>query len=66
MLRALKIPVLVISGGRDPWLSVSVKPGHSYRNTEYVHFPDGLHCPDVYGAAEGASVFNRARLLGGF
>lgn len=66
MLRALKIPVLVISGGRDPWLSVSVKPGHSYRNIEYVHFPDGLHCPDVYGAAEGASVFNRARLLGGF
>lgn len=63
MLGELKIPAVVVSGGRDPWMRVGVKPGHRYRNIEYVYFANGLHCPDVYGADAGRTVFEKARAL---
>lgn len=64
MLGELKVPAIVVSGGRDPWINVGVKPDHRYRNIEYVYFANGLHCPDIYGADAGRIVFEKARKLG--
>lgn len=63
MLGELKIPAVVVSGGRDPWMTVGVKPDHHYRNIAYMYFPNGLHCPDVNGGAAGRTVFEKARTL---
>lgn len=64
MLGELKIPAIVVSGGRDPWMHVGVKPDHGYRNIEYVYFANGLHCPDIYGVDAGHIMFDKARTLG--
>lgn len=64
MLGKLTIPAVVVSGGRDPWMRIGVKPNHRYRNIEYVYFANGLHCPDVYGTDAGRAVFEKARTLG--
>ncbi len=64
MLGELKIPAVVVSGGRDPWMTVGVKPDHRYRNIEYMYFAEGLHCPDVNGGAAGRAAFEKARKLG--
>ena len=61
MLGELKVPAIVVSGGRDPWIRVGVKSGHNYKNIDYVYYPDALHCPDIYGAKEGSAVFSKAR-----
>lgn len=64
MLGELKIPTIVVSGGKDPWMNVGVKPDHRYRNIEYVYFDNGLHCPDVNDSKIGRVVFEKARKLG--
>lgn len=63
MLGDLKVPTIVVSGGRDPWMKVGVKPDHRYRNIEFVYFANGLHCPDVNGGEAGRAVFDKARKL---
>ena len=57
MLGELKMPVMVVSGGQDPWMQVGVGPNHRYNNITYRYFPDALHCPDVYLPDVGKSVF---------
>ena len=63
MLGNLTMPAVIVSGGRDPWIHVGVKPGHQYSNVDYVYFADALHCPDIYDAAAGRTVFEKARKM---
>lgn len=59
----LKVPAMIVAGGRDPWFHVGVRPGHSYTNIDYVYFAEALHCPDIYNADAGRAVFEKARGL---
>lgn len=63
MLSNLKIPAVIVSGGRDPWIQVGVKPEHVPKNVNYIYYPSALHCPDIYGAEEGAKAFMMLRSL---
>ncbi len=45
-LANVKKPIIIISGGKDPWINVGVKPNHDYKNIEYVYGENWHHCPD--------------------
>lgn len=54
-------PIVIVSGGKDPWVRVGVQPDHKFTNIDYMYYPDGLHCPDRYEPKAGREVFNRLR-----
>ena len=45
-LANVKKPIIVISGGKDPWINVGVQPDHNYTNIEYIYDENWHHCPD--------------------
>lgn len=45
-LHNVEKPIIVISGGKDPWINVGVKPNHDYSNIEYIYGENWHHCPD--------------------
>lgn len=58
-------PIIVISGGKDPWINVGVKPDHTYTNIEYVYGENWHHCPDKDTPEATALVKQKlAQLLG--
>lgn len=61
MLHAIDKPTIVESGGRDPWVGVSVKPGHENTNIDFHFFPDNLHWTDLYEPEIGPIVFQRVK-----
>ncbi|MBI5117223.1 alpha/beta fold hydrolase [Candidatus Poribacteria bacterium] len=46
LLESLAIPIIYVTGGMDPWLSVSVQPDYKIKNGKYFFVPEGRHCPD--------------------
>ncbi len=46
MLETLKVPVVYISGGNDPWFAVCLEPGYKLKSGKYFYIPEGYHCPD--------------------
>ena len=42
----LAVPMIYVTGGMDPWLSVSLEPEHKIKNGTYFFVPDGRHCPE--------------------
>lgn len=63
MLGELTAPVMVISGGEDPWMQTGVGPDHGYDNITFRYYPEALHCPDVYLPEIGKAVFADFRAL---
>lgn len=61
MLSHVQDPIIIVSGGKDPWLRTGVMPDHNYKNIDYQFFPNGLHCPDRYEAEAGLKVFKTVR-----
>lgn len=61
MLSRVRDPIIIVSGGKDPWLGVGVEPDHTYKNIDYQFFPEGRHCPDRYEQEAGRAVFARVR-----
>lgn len=55
-LTNVKKPIIVISGGKDPWINVGVKPDHDYTNIEYVYDENWHHCPDKDTAEANLAV----------
>lgn len=55
-LANVKKPIIVISGGKDPWINVGVKPDHNYTNIEYIYDENWHHCPDKDTPAATALV----------
>ena len=54
-------PIVVVSGGQDPWVRVGIQPNHTFTNIDFMYYPDGLHCPDRYEPEAGRDVFERLR-----
>ncbi len=42
----LRVPMVYVTGGMDPWLSVSLEPDYKIERGEYFFVPDGRHCPE--------------------
>ena len=61
MLAQLSIPITVVSGGRDPWIHLGVKPDHHYSNITYFYDENGYHCPDRDSQSFGTAVFTSLR-----
>lgn len=55
-LKNVSKPIIVVSGGKDPWINVGVKPDHDYTNIEYVYGENWHHCPDKDTADATAQV----------
>jgi pimeloyl-ACP methyl ester carboxylesterase len=45
-LESLPVPLIYVTGGMDPWLSVSLEPDYKIENGRYFFVPEGRHCPD--------------------
>lgn len=46
MVEALQVPLVYVTGGMDPWLSVSLEPDYKIKNGRYFFVPEGRHCPE--------------------
>ena len=46
MVETLEVPLVYITGGMDPWLSVCLEPDYEIKNGKYFFVPEGRHCPD--------------------
>ena len=46
MTKELKVPLVYVTGGMDPWLSVSLEPDFEIKNGKYFFVPEGRHCPE--------------------
>ncbi len=46
MAGELKVPLVYVTGGMDPWLSVSLEPGYKIEDGKYLFDPEGRHCPE--------------------
>lgn len=61
MLDTTTTKTLVVSGGRDPWIELGVKPDHSFSNIEYFYQADGFHCPDREDPELAQHIFQQLR-----
>ena len=62
LTRNISSPLVVVSGGKDPWMQLGVKPDHGFTNITYFYDAEGFHCPDRDDPKLGAKVY--ASLLG--
>ena len=46
MVEELTVPLVYVTGGMDPWLSVSLEPEYEIENGRYFFIPEGRHCPE--------------------
>jgi pimeloyl-ACP methyl ester carboxylesterase len=46
MTAELEVPLVYVTGGMDPWLSVSLEPEYKIKNGKYFFAPEGRHCPE--------------------
>jgi hypothetical protein len=46
MTKELKVPLVYVTGGMDPWLSVSLEPDYEIKTGKYFFVPEGRHCPE--------------------
>ncbi len=56
-LSQIKKPIVVVSGGKDPWINLGVKPNHNFSNIQYLYSDDWFHCPDVFNPEAGKLTF---------
>lgn len=61
MIPQITIPQVIVSGGKDPWTQLGVKPDHSYNNIDFVYVAEGFHCPDKEDVQIGSSVMAKLR-----
>lgn len=45
-LKQINKPIVVVSGGKDPWINLGVMPNHTFSNIQYLYSKDWFHCPD--------------------
>ena len=58
IIQHINTPLVIVSGGKDPWIELGVKPNHNYKNIEYIYDKEGFHCPDKDDPELGKTVFN--------
>jgi pimeloyl-ACP methyl ester carboxylesterase len=57
-LNHINKPIIVVSGGKDPWINLGVKPGHHFKNIQYVYSKDWFHCPDLNNPDAAKQTFD--------
>jgi hypothetical protein len=56
MVKGLKIPLIYVCGGMDPWKGLCLEPGYKIENGQYFYYPDGHHCPERDKLRRGKEV----------
>ncbi len=46
MLGDLKVPMVFVAGGQDPWFALCIQPDYEIKNGRYFFRPAAKHCPD--------------------
>jgi len=56
MLKSLKIPLIYVCGGIDPWKGLGLEPDYKIDKGKYFHYPEGRHCPEKAKPRRGKQV----------
>ncbi|MFX0070875.1 MAG: S28 family serine protease [Candidatus Hermodarchaeota archaeon] len=56
MLKDLKIPLVYVCGGEDPWKGLCLEPNYNINNGKYFYYPEGRHCPEKDKLRRGKQV----------
>lgn len=54
-------PLIIVAGGKDPWINVGIKPNHTFKNIKYLYSDDWFHCPDRDNTEAGLQAFSELR-----
>jgi len=56
MLAGLKVPLVYVCGGMDPWQGLGLEKDYKIAQGYYFYIPDGRHCPDRDNVELGKQV----------
>ena len=57
LIADIKTPYIAVSGRKDPWIELGIKPDHTFSNITYMYAKEGFHCPDRDSVALGVKVY---------
>jgi pimeloyl-ACP methyl ester carboxylesterase len=58
MLKDLKVPLVYVCGGMDPWKGLCLEPNYTIGNGKYFYYPEGRHCPEKDKLRRGREVID--------
>ena len=58
MVKQLKIPLIYVNGGRDPWKGLCLEQYYPIENGKYFYYPEGMHCPEKEKLRRGKEVLD--------
>lgn len=58
MLSSLKVPLIYVGGGMDPWMGLGIDKDYTIVNGKYFYVADGQHCPDRDDVKLGRQVLD--------
>jgi pimeloyl-ACP methyl ester carboxylesterase len=58
MLASLKVPLVYVGGGMDPWMGLGISKDYAIANGKYFYVADGQHCPDLDDVKLGRQVLD--------
>jgi len=56
MLKDLKVPLVYVCGGMDPWKGLCLESDYNIKNGKYFYYPEGRHCPEKDKLRRGREV----------
>ncbi len=58
MVQNLKVPLVYVCGGMDPWRGLCLEPDYNIKNGQYFYYPEGRHCPEKDKLRRGREVMD--------
>jgi pimeloyl-ACP methyl ester carboxylesterase len=58
MLKDLKVPLVYVCGGMDPWKGLCLEPNYNIGNGKYFYYSEGRHCPEKDKLRRGREVID--------
>ena len=56
MINSLRVPLVYVCGGKDPWKGLCLESGYNIKNGKYFYYPEGRHCPEKDKLRRGREV----------
>jgi len=56
MIKDLKVPLVYVCGGKDPWRGLCLESDYNIKNGKYFFYPEGRHCPEKDKLRRGREV----------
>lgn len=56
MIANISTPIVMVNGGKDPWLKIGLTPDQEFEQIKYVYDPDGNHVPDKFSEKLGKEI----------